>query len=139
MEEDLSIGLAISLNAYNNEARSRIMPINNKYPIETLVSVAEEYFEKTGRPVTFEYVLMEDENDTPEAVKDLAALLSGIVCKLNVIPVNPSRYGDVSPSDDKVRWFAQCLYDLGITATIRKSRGKDIKGACGQLTASRMQ
>ncbi len=103
------------------------MPVNNKYPIETLVSVAEEYFEKTGRPVTFEYVLIEDENDTYEAIKGLVALLSGFVCKLNVIPVNPGRYGEGTPSDDKVSWFAQSLYDLGITATVRKSRGKDIK------------
>jgi 23S rRNA (adenine2503-C2)-methyltransferase len=139
MEEDLSIGLAISLNSYNNTERSRIMPINKKYPIESLVDVASDYFEKTGRPVTFEYVLIEDENDSVEAMKDLARHLSRIVCKINVIPVNPSKYGDHrNPSDDKVQRFAQGLYDLGLTATVRKSRGKDIKGACGQLTASRL-
>jgi 23S rRNA (adenine2503-C2)-methyltransferase len=104
------------------------------------VEIASEYFEKTGRPVTFEYVLIEDENDGPEAIKELVSLLSGIVCKINIIPVNPSRYGtDSSPSDDKVQRFAQALYDRGLTATVRKSRGKDIKGACGQLTASRLK
>jgi 23S rRNA (adenine2503-C2)-methyltransferase len=139
MDEDLSIGLAISLNAYNNMERARIMPITKKYPIETLVEIASEYFEKTGRPVTFEYVLIEDENDGPEAIKSLVSLLSGIVCKINIIPVNPSRYGaDSSPSDDKVQRFAQALFDLGLTATVRKSRGKDIKGACGQLTANKL-
>jgi 23S rRNA (adenine2503-C2)-methyltransferase len=139
MDEDLSIGLAISLNSYNNAERNRIMPINKKYPIESLVDVASDYFEKTGRPVTFEYVLIEDENDSVEAMKDLARHLSRIVCKINVIPVNPSKYGDHrNPSDDKVQRFAQGLYDLGLTATVRKSRGKDIKGACGQLTASRL-
>jgi 23S rRNA (adenine2503-C2)-methyltransferase len=140
MNEDLGIRLAISLNAYNNMERNRIMPINKKYPIESLVEIASEYFEKTGRPVTFEYVLVEDENDGPDAIAALGKLLSGIVCKINVIPVNPSRYGaSRSPSDGKVLQFAQALYDLGLTATVRKSRGMDIKGACGQLTASRLR
>ncbi len=137
LNEDLSIGLAISLNACNNEDRSRIMPINDKYPIETLVEIAGEYFEKTGRPVTFEYVLVENENDGYEHMKMLASLLTKIVCKVNVIPVNPGTSGIYSsPAEDKVNKFTQGLYDLGITATVRKSRGKDIKGACGQLTAS---
>jgi 23S rRNA (adenine2503-C2)-methyltransferase len=139
MDEDLSIGLAISLNACNNVERSRIMPINKKYPLESLVEIASEYFEKTSRPVTFEYVLIEGDNDGTEAIEALVALLAGIVCKINIIPVNPSRYGrDRSPSDDKVRRFAQELFDRGLTSTVRKSRGKDIKGACGQLTASRL-
>lgn len=139
MNEDLSIGLAISLNASNNDDRSRIMPINDKYPIETLVAIADEYFEKTGRPVTFEYVLVENENDDLEHMKKLAALLSKIVCKVNVIPVNPGTSGIYSsPKDDMVNKFTQGLYDLGITATVRKSRGKDIQGACGQLTASKI-
>jgi len=139
MEENLSIGLAISLNAHNNMKRDRIMPINKKHPIESLVEIASEYFEKTGRPVTFEYVLIEDENDGPDAVSDLVALLSPIVCKINVIPVNPGRNTlDKSPEDSKVQRFAQALYDGGLTATVRKSRGLDVQGACGQLTASKI-
>jgi 23S rRNA (adenine2503-C2)-methyltransferase len=139
MDEDLSIGLAISLNACNNVDRSRIMPINKKYPIESLVEIASEYFEKTGRPVTFEYVLIDEENDGPEAIKALAGLLSSIVCKINVIPVNPGKFGNTTrPSDDKVQRFAQALYDLGLTATVRKSRGLDVQGACGQLTAHKI-
>jgi 23S rRNA (adenine2503-C2)-methyltransferase len=139
MDEDLSIGLAISLNSYNNTERSRIMPVNKKYPIESLLEIASEYFEKTGRPVTFEYVLIKDENDGPEAVSALVSLLTPIVCKINVIPVNPSRDGmDRSPQDTKVQRFAQELYDRGLTATVRKSRGLDVFGACGQLTASRI-
>jgi 23S rRNA (adenine2503-C2)-methyltransferase len=115
------------------------MPINKKYPIESLVAVASEYFDKTGRPVTFEYVLIEGENDSDKAIEDLSALLSGIVCKINIIPLNSSGYGSgISPSEEKVRHFAQRLFDRGLSATVRKSRGQDIKGACGQLTSSKM-
>jgi 23S rRNA (adenine2503-C2)-methyltransferase len=138
MDDDLSIGLAISLNASNNIERNRIMPINKKYPIESLVEISSEYFEKTGRPVTFEYVLVADENNGPEAIEELVSLLSPIICKINVIPVNPGKFDrGKSPSDHEIQGFTQALFDRGLTATVRKSRGKDIKGACGQLTASK--
>ena len=137
MEQDIPIGLAISLNAYSNALRDRIMPVNKKYPIESLVQIAGEYFEKTGRPVTFEYVLMEGENDGSEAVAALASLLRGIVCKVNVISLNPGRYGACKgPSFKKAGGFVQSLFDNGLNATLRKSRGQDIKGACGQLSGS---
>jgi len=134
----LTIGLAISLNTYNNAKRDRIMPINKTYPIEQLVAIAGEYVAQTGRPVTFEYVLVKDENDSKEAVAALTALLHGLVCKVNVIPVNPgSSYGEnKNPSDASAYRFAQDLCDAGVNAMVRKSRGKDIKGACGQLAAS---
>jgi 23S rRNA (adenine2503-C2)-methyltransferase len=137
MEQDLPIGLAISLNAYNNEMRNRIMPVNKKYPIEALVQIAGEYFEKTGRPVTFEYVLMEGENDGRDAVAALSSLLREIVCKVNVISLNPGRYGKgKGPAFKKVEGFVQGLFDSGLNATLRKSRGQDIMGACGQLSGS---
>jgi 23S rRNA (adenine2503-C2)-methyltransferase len=137
MEQDIPIGLAISLNAHSNALRDRIMPVNKKYPIESLVQIAGEYFEKTGRPVTFEYVLIEGENDNSEAVVALASLLQGIVCKVNVISLNPSRYGaGKGPSFKKAGEFVQRLFDSGLNATLRKSRGQDIKGACGQLSGS---
>jgi 23S rRNA (adenine2503-C2)-methyltransferase len=135
MHQDLPIGLAISLNAYNNEMRSRIMPINKEYPIEELVAIAGEYFEKTGRPVTFEYVLIEGENDSPLAVAALSSLLGKIVCKINVISLNPGRYGSTqNQSFRHVEQFVQSLYDSGLNATLRKSKGLDISGACGQLS-----
>jgi 23S rRNA (adenine2503-C2)-methyltransferase len=137
MEQDIPIGLAISLNAYNNDMRSRIMPVNKKYPIEDLVEIAGEYFEKTGRPVTFEYVVIKGENDGRKAVSALASMLGKITCKINVISLNPSRYGDKKgPGDTNVQAFVQALFDSGLNATLRKSRGQDIKGACGQLAGS---
>ncbi len=135
MDQDLPIGLAISLNAYNDEDRSRIMPINKNYPIAELVEVAKQYFERTGRPVTFEYVLIKGENDGVEAAGALSRLLGNFVCKINVIPMNPSRYGYFkSPQAHRTGEFVQLLYDRGLNATWRKSRGQDICGACGQLS-----
>ena len=136
MERNIPIGLAISLNSYSNEKRSRIMPVNEKYPIESLVEIAREYFEKTGRQVTFEYVLIKGENDGPDAIESLVSLLQGIVCKINIISVNPSSWTlKKSLPEEKARQFADSLYSRGLSVTLRKSRGKDIKGACGQLTS----
>jgi 23S rRNA (adenine2503-C2)-methyltransferase len=134
MEQDLTIGLAISLNAFDNKHRDRVMPVNIKYPMESLVRIAQRYERKTGRPVTFEYVCDEGENDTPEAVQSLADLLRGVKCKINVIPINPA--GDFSahtPSVKRLQGFADALTSAGLNATVRKSRGRDISGACGQL------
>ncbi len=134
MEQDLTIGLAISLNAFDDKRRDQIMPINKKYPINTLIRTAMRYERKTGRPVTFEYVCSEGENDTPEAVRALVSLLHGVTCKINVIPVNPA--GDFSahsPSAKRLQDFADALFNGGLSATVRKSRGRDISGACGQL------
>jgi 23S rRNA (adenine2503-C2)-methyltransferase len=134
MAQDLTIGLAISLNAYNNPQRDRIMPINKKYPIEALVEAARRYEKKTNRPVTFEYVVVEGDNDTPEAVKALTRLLKGVECKINVIPVNPGAgLLAPSPSEKRLQDFADALFRQGLAATVRKSRGRDICGACGQL------
>lgn len=140
MAEDLTIGLAISLNTYNNEKRNKIMPVNIKYPIEELVATARQYTAQTGRPVTFEYVLVKGENDGDDAVKSLCSLLSTFDCKVNVIPLNSSTNNEFcTPSESSTSKFCQALCDGGLNATLRKSRGKDIKGACGQLAASRLQ
>ena len=135
MGEGLTIGLAVSLNAWNDETRGRLMPVNRKYPIASLVDVAKRYHARTGRRVTFEYVLIEGETDAPEAVEALAGLLGGFPCKVNLIPVNPAGSGLTSPGDGAVQRFADALYGRGLAATVRKSRGRDVFGACGQLTA----
>jgi 23S rRNA (adenine2503-C2)-methyltransferase len=135
MEQNLTIGLAISLNEFSNERRSAIMPINKKYPIESLIDVAVRYEKKTNRPVTFEYVCVDGENDTPKAVRALVSLLRGIQCKINVIPINISgSFKGKSPSLQKLQAFADDLFKKGLLATVRKSRGQDISGACGQLS-----
>jgi 23S rRNA (adenine2503-C2)-methyltransferase len=135
--EDLTIGLAISLNHYANDKRSAIMPINKKYPIEQLVAVSERYSAKTGRRVTFEYVIIPGETDTSEAALALKKLLGKGDAKINLIPLNPvtgGRNSGAAPA--AVVRFSERLHALGLAATVRASRGRDISGACGQLTAS---
>jgi len=133
-ESDLNVKLAISLNSHNNETRSRVMPINNKYPIEDLIKAANEFAQVKGSTVTFEYVVLHGETDTPEAVASLATLLRNVNCKLNLIPVNPYTDATLSPPDEAgLNKFGRALADKGLTVTVRKSRGQDISGACGQL------
>ncbi|MBN1602305.1 MAG: 23S rRNA (adenine(2503)-C(2))-methyltransferase RlmN [Chitinispirillaceae bacterium] len=134
INEGLNIGLAISLNAYTNSQRDALMPINRSYPIEQLIAIAKKYYDATGRRVTFEYVIIDGETNTKEAVDTLVKLLSGFSCKVNCIPVNPSGTSPVKiPDERSVEFFADQLNKRGITATIRKSKGRDISGACGQL------
>jgi 23S rRNA (adenine2503-C2)-methyltransferase len=134
MAEKLNIGLAISLNAYSNEQRDQLMPVNRKYPIECLIKIAEQYYNVTGRRVTFEYVIIDGQTNTPEALNSLYKYLSGFPCKLNLIPVNPSRESQMKvPTDVNLEMFANELIRRGLVVTIRKSRGQDIWGACGQL------
>jgi len=137
MKEDLTIGLAISLNAWNNDLRNSYMPINRKYPIEQLVEIAKKYHNKTGRRVTFEYVLINGVTDTPAAAAALHKLLGGFPCKINLIPVNSAGSKEYnSPNERQVVHFSEELHRRGLAATIRRSRGQDIYGACGQLTGS---
>jgi 23S rRNA (adenine2503-C2)-methyltransferase len=136
MAEGLTVGLAISLNSFSNERRSAIMPINRKYPIEALVAVAGRYFKTTGRRVTFEYVVVEGETDTMEAARALKKLLGALPCKINLIPLNPLAGSTAAPpSRNRLMQFAGQLHEFGLAATVRISRGRDIYGACGQLTA----
>lgn len=134
MRAGLNIGLAISLNTYSNQKRDIIMPVNRQYPIETLMDIAVEYNKKTGAPLTFEYVVVENENDTEEAVSALCCMLKNVPCKVNLIPMNPGSFtGYRPPPEERINAFAESLFQNGIMATVRKSRGRDISGACGQL------
>ena len=134
MAENLNVGLAISLNAWSDRERDRLMPVNKTYPIATLIEIAKRYFEKTGRRVTFEYVLIAGSTDTDEAIRTLVRLLGNFPCKVNLIPVNPSGTETLQPpSEQRMLRFADELHSGGIAATVRKSRGRDISGACGQL------
>ncbi len=134
ISEGLNIGLAISLNAYTNDQRDVLMPINRKYPIEQLIAVAKRYFEATGRRVTFEYVIIAGETDTKEALSTLSKMLSGFPCKVNCIPINPSSSSHLRiPDEQAVERFTDELHRRGIAATVRRSKGRDISGACGQL------
>ena len=137
-KEDLQITLSISLHAYDDERRSRLMPVNNKWNLHELLSSCADYFRATGRRISFEYTLISGENDTPEGAKKLAALLHkymrGMPLHVNLIPVNPVRErGFEKSSAGAVEIFQKTLAACGINATVRRRLGADINASCGQL------
>ncbi|MBQ8546096.1 MAG: 23S rRNA (adenine(2503)-C(2))-methyltransferase RlmN [Clostridia bacterium] len=134
-KEELPITLSISLHAYDNETRSKIMPINNKYSIEELLSSCQSYFEKTSRRISFEYTLIEGKNDTEEGAVRLASILKKYIhspCHVNLIPLNEVKETGLGTSKN-VNNFKNKLLSLGINATVRRRLGSDINASCGQL------
>ncbi|MEA4831467.1 putative dual-specificity RNA methyltransferase RlmN [bioreactor metagenome] len=139
-EEDLPITLSVSLHAPNNELRSSLMPVNNKYPIEELIYACREYIRKTGRRISFEYSLIHGVNDTPECAKELSKLLAGMMCHVNVIPVNPiSEKSFKGSPKERILLFTNLLSLGKINVTVRRTLGADIDAACGQLRRKRKQ
>ena len=136
-EENLQITLAISLHASNQAKRAELMPIANKYSINEVLEACRNYFEKTGRRLTFEYSLVGGKNDTKEDAEELAHLIKGLNCHVNLIPVNPIKERDYVQSDKKViENFKNKLEKYQINVTIRREMRRDIDGACGQLRKS---
>ena len=135
--EPLQLNLAVSLHAPNDELRSELVPINRRYPIAVLMASIDRYIEETGRRVSFEYALMRGINDSDEIAHELAALLRGRLCHVNIIPLNPV---DILPYERPdlagIERFAGILRTAGIPTTVRYSRGLDIDAACGQLRAN---
>lgn len=139
-ELNLPIVLAISLHAPNDELRSNIMPINDKYPIEEIIKACREYGEKTGRRVTYEYALFKGVNDSEREAKQLGKLLKGLLANVNIIPANPvEECGFKRPEQHTVRQFAKILAEFGISASVREEKGVDIDAACGQLRRRTLQ
>ncbi len=137
-EEFNQVNLAISLHAFDNDARSSIMPINKKYPLEELVRACKDYNRMTGRRITFEYTLIKDVNDDIKAAKKLVSLLKGVHCHINLIPLNRVVESDLDTiSRDRAKEFADSIESMGIPATVRRELGSDIDGACGQLRLSK--
>lgn len=132
----LQVTLAISLHAPNTELRSRLMPVNRRFPLADLMQACRYYVETTGRRISFEYGLFGGVNDQPEHAEELASLLKPIFCLVNLIPVNyvPERNYVRTPRNEIFR-FKRILEDHGITVTIRREHGSDIAAACGQLRA----
>lgn len=124
--------LSISLHAATDEKRSAIMPINKKYNLEQLMTACRDYFKKTGRRISFEYSLIEGVNDTEQSADELIKLLDGMLCHVNLIPINEIRERDFKKSR-YVERFQKRLTDAGINATVRRTLGADISAACGQL------
>jgi len=136
-DEDLQITLAISLHAPNDEKRKKLMPVANKYSIREIIDACRYYFQVTGRRLTFEYALAKGQNDSSEDADQLAALLKGLNCHVNLIPVNPVRERSFARSGHQaVLNFQNKLEKHGINVTIRREMGSDIDGACGQLRKS---
>ncbi len=132
--ESIHVELAISLHAASDELRNRLVPINRKYPLKQLMAACREYFEKTGRRPTFEYALFRGINDTTGHARELAGLLEGLNCHVNLIAGNPTKSREFTPSSGKtVLAFQKQLTASGISNTVRLSKGVDIEAGCGQL------
>jgi 23S rRNA (adenine2503-C2)-methyltransferase len=135
--EGLQVRLAISLHAATDEERSALLPVNRRYPLSELLDAVREYIGRTGRRVTFEWTLIAFENDTPEQGHALGRLLAGLLCHVNVIPLNPTDGYVGAPSEpERVARFVSILESYGIPATVRVRRGIDVNAGCGQLKAA---
>ncbi|MBR6701454.1 MAG: 23S rRNA (adenine(2503)-C(2))-methyltransferase RlmN [Firmicutes bacterium] len=132
------VTLAISLHAPNNELRNRLMPVNRKYELKTLLAACREYVKTTNKRITFEYILIEGVNDTAKQAKELADILKGLLCHINLIPFNGVIGKEfVATKREKAEDFKETLKELGFEATVRRELGSDIDGACGQLRSKR--
>ena len=133
-EEDLSVTLALSLHAANDEKRKKIMPVAKRFSISELMEACEYYFDRTGRRITFEYSLIRGVNDSEQDAKELSALAGRVHAHINLIPVNPvAETGYTQPAEQAVEAFKNRLEKQRINVSIRRVMGRDIDGACGQL------
>jgi 23S rRNA (adenine2503-C2)-methyltransferase len=140
-KEGLNVKLALSLHATTNELRSKLMPINRRYPLEEVLSAMEDYYKVTGRPVTYEYILFDGLNDGRQDVQRLAKIARRVPSRVNIIPFHPIDFthptGFASelhaPSKATFDAFLSSLRNAGVTALVRTSSGQDIEAACGQL------
>jgi 23S rRNA (adenine2503-C2)-methyltransferase len=133
-DEKRQINLAISLHAATDDLRSQMLPINKKYPLHELIAACREYVQKTNRRISFEWALIQDVNDTHEQALALAKLLQGLLCHVNVIPLNPTqKYDGKASSHQKAESFQKTLESQGIPCSLRLKRGIDIQAGCGQL------
>ena len=134
LARDITVNLAVSLNGADDETRSRLMPINRKYPLDQLIRACRAFPLPNRRMITFEYILIKDTNDRDRDARNICRLLSGLRAKINLIPLNASPESNMSPpSMERILHFQKMLTDRQFTAIIRKSKGRDILAACGQL------
>jgi len=132
-DENLQIGLAISLHAPTNDLRKKLVPTATPNSVEEIIESGSNYFKRTGRRVTFEYALMDGINDSPDIANNLAKLLRGNGSHVNLIPINPTAGDFKRPSNNRVHEFERILSKAGINCTIRIEKGTEISAACGQL------
>ena len=133
-KENIQCTLSVSLHASNSEKRSSMMPVNNRYSVEELIKACKDYIAMTNKRISFEYALAKDNNDNMQDAKELANLLKGMLCHVNLIPINKIENGKFTKSsNENIIKFRDYLNDHGIVATIRRELGSDIEAACGQL------
>lgn len=139
-DENTQINLALSIHAPNDKLRSKLMPVNRRYPFDDVIEAIRYYLDKTGRRLTFEYALIGGVNDQVEHAEELASVIKDMLCHVNLIPVNhvPERNYVRTPRND-IFAFAKVLENNGINVTIRREQGHDIAAACGQLRAKHME
>jgi 23S rRNA (adenine2503-C2)-methyltransferase len=134
--EKSQVNLAVSLHAANDSLRSRLIPANRKYPLADLLKASHKYVETTGRRLTFEWALIAGVNDTAHDALELAALVKGLNCHVNLIPLNPTaQYPGAPTTSARAQEFKKILDSAGVACTIRLRRGIDIQAGCGQLAA----
>ncbi len=139
-DSDLKINLAISLITVDDDLRSRLMPVNKKYPLKEIIAASKYYNNKTGKEITFEYVLFKGINDDKKSAENIIDKLKSVKYKINLIPYNNSLNKDFSkPDEKKILEFQKILIIHGIKVFIRKEKGADIKAACGQLAAEKSE
>lgn len=135
-DENTQINLAISLHAPNDRLRSKLMPVNRRYPLAELMEAIRYYIGTTGRRITFEYGLFGKVNDQPAHARELIELVKGLKCHINLIPVNYVPERDfIRSSKNDIAQFKRILEQEGLNVTIRREQGSDIAAACGQLRA----
>ena len=140
MEEDLPVTLSISLHAPNDALRSRLMPVNRKYPLAGLIEAGKAYGDRTKRRVTYEYILIDQVNDGEEQARELVSLMRGQLASVNLIPINPVVERNLNrPSRQRVDWFEKYLAEHHVAVTVRREMGADIQAACGQLRNQHME
>ncbi len=133
-EEELPVTLALSLHASNQKTREEMMPVAKSWPLPEVLDACQYYFDRSGRRITFEYSMANGINDSEESAQELAALLKGKNCHINLIPINPVREKSYEQSTrEAITRFKKKLENYGINVTIRREMGRDIDGACGQL------
>ena len=138
-EEKLQVELSVSFHGPTDTVRGVIMPVNQAYPVKTLVEACKRYARETKRAVTFEYILIQGINASEKEATQLAKLLKGTLCKVNLIPYNPiEEFPHAAPAYRDIVRFQQILQKAGVRTTVRFSKGQDIQAACGQLRSAKI-
>lgn len=139
-KENMQFTLSVSLHAPNDELRSSMMPVNRKWPVDELLKACRDYVKTTSRRISFEYSMVRGKNDTDECAIELAKRLKGMLCHVNLIPVNAvDETGCIGSTPQRVQQFAAILQSRGINTTVRRTLGADIDAACGQLRKKKMK